>query len=365
MTKLHFATILTIFLSIYFGMHYFVFTSIANGLAVFGTARSALKLFFLIAACSFILTEFLTHKWSAAWLRPIANFGYIWLGTLSIALSLFLVADIAHIIMPGLVLRYNITVVTLILIAVASAYSLINVASGPVLKEIEIGTKKLPAGTNQLIIVQLSDMHIDMLTRPEWLRGLVTRTNEIKPDIILITGDLIDAAIYNGPVYCEILRSLKSKYGVFAVSGNHEFYVGMDIFIRTAKQSNIEIIDDKKVRVAGMVDLIGIDDELSAKGARAEKRISEILLCDPPQDAGIFSILLSHRPNTFDTAAKLGIDLQLSGHTHAGQIPPMDLIVQFAYKYPNGFYKNGSSYCYTTTGTGIWGPPMRLFPYLR
>jgi len=361
MNKLHFAVFFSVFLSVYFGMHYFVFTRVANGLNLTGLPRTALRLFFITAALTFIITEILTHRGGVQWLSPLANFGYIWLGIVSIALSIFLLVEISTIVFHGAQYKYNATIAALVLLAVTSAYCLINVASGPVVKEVKIKTAKLPEGTDRLVLVQLSDLHIDMLRSRQWLENIILKTNALSPDFILITGDLIDARICDRPDFCGILQTLKSKYGVYAVSGNHEYYTGLKIFNETAETSNIKIIDGAKLNVGGVLELIGISDEVSAKGVKAEPEIDNILRSVPQADPKLFSVLLSHRPDTFDAAAKLGIDLQLSGHVHAGQIPPMDLIVMIAYKYPWGLYRNGNSYEYTTSGTGIWGPPMRLF----
>jgi len=360
MNKFHFVVFLSIFLSVYFGMHYFVFTRIAGGLALSGAARTALKVLFFAAGLTLILTEFLTHRGAAGWLKPFAEFGYIWLGVLSIALSLFLVTEILRIFFQSPAFRYNSTVIALVLLAASSTYSLINVAAGPVLRELKIKTDKLPAGTNSFTIVQLSDLHVDMLTTPAWLEGIVSRTNALEPDVVVITGDLIDSNICDNPLLCASLRDLKTRYGVYAVSGNHEYYTGMEKFYNTARGGNFTIIDGRKV-MAGAVELVGISDLASARAVKAESDIKSALGSAPAAGPAMFSVLLSHRPDTFDAAAKLGIDLQLSGHVHAGQIPPMDLIVMLAYKYPYGFYRQGNSYAYTTSGTGIWGPPMRLF----
>jgi len=361
MSKLHFVFFITIFSSIYFGMHYFVFTRVANGLELLGSARTALRIFFIIAAFSFMLTEFLTHRGAPQWTKPLADFGYIWLGFLAMAFTVFLCAEILRIFLQTASFKYYSTVISLILVAVAGVYSVYNVSRGPIVKEISIHTNKIPENIKQFTVVQLSDMHIDMLTSTKWLRGIVEKTNAIKPDLIVITGDLIDSRICLKPEYCAALKSLNAKYGVYAVSGNHEFYVGMEKFIETAANTGITIIDGNKIDIAGIVDLVGIDDEVSARNAKAESAIKDILAKSPAADMNKFSILLAHRPDVFLASSRLGIDLTLAGHTHAGQIPPMDLLVYFAYKYPWGFFKRGDTYLYTTIGTGTWGPPMRLF----
>jgi predicted MPP superfamily phosphohydrolase len=125
-----------------------------------------------------------------------------------------------------------------------------------------------------------------------------------------------------------------------------------------ARQSNITVIDNTRASIGGILELVGIDDQTSAQGPRATDGIRRAMAgIDPAKPA----LLLSHRPDTFDAARDLGFDLQLSGHTHAGQIPPLDMLIYLTFKYPICYYRNGTSHLYVTSGTGYWGPPMRLF----
>ena len=216
----------------------------------------------------------------------------------------------------------------------------------------------LPEKFSGFTIVQLSDIHLNLLRSEKWLSQIVDKTNNLKPDIIVITGDLIDSELGEVKRFSSILKNLKSKYGVYAVAGNHEFYARYEKFLALAKESNIIILKNEKVTVAGAIELAGIDDETGKRFSQSGSNLEKVLKdCDFRKPV----ILLSHQPDVFDEAVKFGVDLQLSGHTHAGQIPPMDLIVQFYFKYPYGLYRKNSSYIYTTSGTGTWGPPMRLF----
>ena len=158
--------------------------------------------------------------------------------------------------------------------------------------------------------------------------------------------------------FCDTLKKLKSRHGVFAVTGNHEFYAGINMFMDVAKNSNITVLRNEKITIADSIELAGIDDKA---GTRFSEVGSDLKLALKNIDFTKPVILLSHRPDIFNEAEKSGVDLQLSGHLHAGQIPPMDLIVMLAFKYPYGLYRKNGSYLYTTSGTGIWGPPMRLF----
>jgi len=230
-----------------------------------------------------------------------------------------------------------------------------------VLKEIRIPLAKLPPELDGFTLVQLSDLHIDLSKSSSWLDNLVARTNRLNPDLIVITGDLIDTDICRLDGICAILRKLKARYGVYAVTGNHEFYAGIPLFLKTAAAAHLTVLRNAGVSIAGAIELAGIDD------AHEAERFEHI----SPQEslAAAFSridfrkplILLSHQPDVFDLARGMGADLQLSGHTHAGQIPPMDLLVRILFEYPFGRYQRGAAFLYTTCGTGFWGPPMRLF----
>lgn len=354
MTKLYFIFFLLIFSSIYFGIHYYVYNRIANGLTLPIPVRNCLKIFFLFSALLFLLGEFLSRKFSV---YPLIHFGALWLGVISVAFSIFILKDIFGLVFPhhAKLLTYS----SLVFVFSISSYALYNASRGPKLREIKIPIKKLPSELSGFSIAQLSDLHLGSLTSKKWLESIVEKTNELKPDLIVITGDLIDQDICKFEDFLEILKRLKSRYGIFAVTGNHEFYAGVEKFMEIAKKLGITVLRNEKITVADSIELVGVDDNT---GRRFSGTGSDLKLV---QRKGIDLkkpiILLSHQPHIFDEAVKSGVDLQLSGHIHAGQIPPLNLIIMFSLKYPFGLYKKDSSYLYTTSGTGTWGPPMRLF----
>jgi predicted MPP superfamily phosphohydrolase len=172
-----------------------------------------------------------------------------------------------------------------------------------------------------------------------------------------VTGDALDGDISRDGIFAEILGSLRAKHGVAAVTGNHEFYAGIEKFLELARQCRWRVLRNQSWIIDDRIAIIGLEED-SAKRFKLPGPDLETALRNVP--AAIPKVLLYHQPAKFALAVERGIDLQLSGHTHAGQIPPMDFLVWLIYKYPSGLYRLGQSHIYTSPGTGTWGPPMRF-----
>ncbi|MFC1501026.1 metallophosphoesterase [Elusimicrobiota bacterium] len=240
------------------------------------------------------------------------------------------------------------------LILLLSSYSLFNQYHKVSLKRIVLESDKL---VGSFSIVQFSDLHLNYSKSSKRLRKTIERVNDLSPDVIVITGDVLDANLTKTDSFANILKGLKSKYGVYAVTGNHEYYVGINNFIKFSKDCNIAVLLDEFVTLNDRINIIGINDSEIQRFETSVELNKYRTLIKP----NMFNILLSHRPEIFDDASQHGADLVLSGHTHAGQIPPADLILKMFFKYNYGLYKKNNSYLYLTSGTGFWGPPMRLF----
>src|SRR3989339_342210 len=346
---------LVVVLGIYYGMHYYVFRRITHGLELSAVASARLRMIFLAGALLFFAGELMSRYQFSAVIKPVVSAGGIWLGALSIAVTVFIFADIARLVFHGAAARHFITISSLWLIFGACAVSLVNGFRKPVVTEVSIAAPGLAANANQLTIVQLSDLHLQFGSPAKWLDSVVEETNRLKPDVIVITGDLIDADICKDARFCAALRRLKAREGVYAITGNHEFYTGVRVFENIARAAGITVLRNRKVVIRDSIELGGIDDP---QFEDASKSLAETWGGEPSKN---FRILLSHRPSTFDAARRFGVNLQLSGHLHAGQIPPVDIIVKLFFKYPAGLYRKGNDFIYTSRGTGTWGPPMRLF----
>jgi predicted MPP superfamily phosphohydrolase len=275
---------------------------------------------------------------------------------LSIAITVFILKDIVCLFYNEQKISTFISLITIFLLSIISLY---RVYSGVVVKEISIKVYKPNFNLPTISLVQISDLHFGTLVSEQWLHKIVEKVNSLNADIIFITGDLVDGKIFDKKENLEKLKTLSAKKGVFVVTGNHEFYFGIEKFLEIIRETNFKLLRNESLTIGNGITIAGVD-EITAKqfiknsGPDLNKTFKDV-------DRDNLIIFLSHQPDLFDQAKNYSLDLQLSGHTHKGQIPPMDFIVNIFFKYPYGLVKKGDSYIYTTSGTGFWGPPMRLF----
>lgn len=352
MFKWHYLIFLVIVLSVYAAMHWFVYWRIATGLSLSSGQRLVLKLVLLAAALSFIAGEFISRLLSS---RTLLCVGSIWLGILAIALTVFLLELLLALLLPQQ--RRMLVLTALALVSLISAFSLVNAALDPVVREKRVPLRNLPTEWSGFSIVQLSDLHVGNLTSMRRLRRIVAKTNALKPDLICVTGDTLDGEVGRDGKYCAVLGGLRARHGVIAVTGNHEFYAGIDKFTELARCSNWRVLRNESWVIDGRLAVIGLDDDTAARMKLPAPDLAAALSGLKPE---MPKLLLYHQPKHFSEAVQRGIALQLSGHTHAGQIPPMDLLVHLIYKYPAGLYRLSDSFIHTSAGTSTWGPPMRF-----
>ena len=353
MRVLNFIIFLAIALLVYSAMHGFIYFRIANGLGLPHAQRLVLKLFLLTAALTFLGGEALGRY---PWGHSFLYFGSVWLGILAMTFTAFLLEWLLG--AATSIDRKTATIGALLFVGVLSAFSIYQGGRRPRIREILVPMKKLPAQMSGFTIVQISDVHLGNLTSFERIRWVVDQVNALHPHLVVITGDLADREICQEGKFCLILGQLKSVFGVLAVTGNHEFYAGRSTVADIARHTGIRFLDNESLRIGDVLQIAGLRDDAARQFSLPGPDLDAALKGLDPQKP---TILLYHRPALFARAARWGVDLQLSGHTHAGQLPPMDFLVWLIYKYPWGLYRRGDSYIYTTCGTGTWGPPMRLF----
>jgi predicted MPP superfamily phosphohydrolase len=239
---------------------------------------------------------------------------------------------------------------------VLGAYSFLEARDIGV-ERVTIRTDKLPASIPRVRVAQISDVHLGLLVRNAKASMIAEAIRRADPDILVSTGDLVDAEINHLEGLAEIFGKIRPPLGKYAVTGNHEFYAGIDQALSFTKRAGFSVLRGEAVTAGSIVRIAGVDDPAGAAlGAVPGRREAEILAGNP---GTMFTILLKHRPRVTD-GSRARFDLQLSGHTHKGQIFPFRYVVGRSYPYLSGLYPLGGSFLYTSRGTGTWGPPMRF-----
>ncbi|MFT3707705.1 MAG: metallophosphoesterase [Archangium sp.] len=241
-----------------------------------------------------------------------------------------------------------------------AAYGTWRAFTPPEVTEVPVKLPGLPKALDGFTIVQLSDIHVGAIIQEKFLDQMVATANGAKPDLIAITGDLVDGTPAALGRYVARLRNLKSRFGTFFCSGNHDYYSGWEEWARELEGIDFEVLRNRGVVIGdpgASFDLIGVDDY----GARWAPNGYDLEAATRGRDPERASVLLAHQPSGFELAASKRIGLQLSGHTHGGQLFPGNLIGDVIWGSRNaGLSMQDASYLYTSRGCGFVGPPMRV-----
>ncbi len=226
-------------------------------------------------------------------------------------------------------------------------------ARGPAeVTETAVKLARLPKTMSGFTIAQITDLHVGPTIREREVLRVVEQVNALKPDLVAITGDLVDGSVEELGPFVGLLSRLQSRHGSYFVTGNHEYYSGASDWVAELTRLGIRVLRDERVEVDGF-DLAGIDDIMAGGqlSAALEGR-------DPERSL----VLLAHQPrkDAFQAAVANGVELQISGHTHGGQVAPFNLVVKAAFPYLAGLYRHEGGQVFVSRGTGYWGPPLRL-----
>ncbi|MDD5213101.1 MAG: metallophosphoesterase [Candidatus Gracilibacteria bacterium] len=221
-----------------------------------------------------------------------------------------------------------------------------------VVKEIDIKTQKIQESKK---IVYMADIHIDTLNDEKYIEKIVKMTNEINPDMVLINGDLVDGTSLTHATFSGFDQI---KAPIYATLGNHEIYMGIPYVEEILAKTKIKLLRDEMIEEQG-IQILGAD-EIGARSKDADTSKLQKFLANNKIDSTKPAILMLHEPVGMDIAEKSGIDLQVAGHTHDGQIWPFSYLVKQVFGYNYGLYNIGNMKFYITSGTGLWGPPFRL-----
>jgi predicted MPP superfamily phosphohydrolase len=220
-----------------------------------------------------------------------------------------------------------------------------------------IHSSKIPREIGRIRVLQISDVHIGGAVGDGYVSRIIDAVRSADPDVILSTGDLVDGRGAYITDAARMFRQIRPRWGKFAVTGNHEFYLGVDRAVEFMHDAGFVPLRNSVATIAGAVDLVGVDDPggvMNGKGACTDREILS------RANKGHFTVLLKHRP-VIENGAPGFFDLQLSGHTHKGQIFPFSLFTRLAFPYHAGpYHLPGGSVLHVSRGAGVWGPPVRL-----
>ena len=316
-------------------------------------------------------TRFWTGRRGAA--HPLIFLGWLGMGLFSSLLVLNLLRDLALLsawILRGVIainidmlaLQRDSALLVVVLAALVSVVGLIGARRTAAVVKVDVPITGLPAALDGFTIAQLSDIHVGPTIRADYLRRIVAATNACKPDMVAITGDLVDGSVAELSAEVAPLVDLQSRHGTFFVTGNHEYYSGAAAWVAELTRLGLTVLANRHVVLAhGGAHLViaGVNDFGAGHFDPAQRSDPKQAMANSPADVGI-NILLAHQPRSAPAAAAAGFDLQLSGHTHGGQFLPWNFFVRLQQPFVAGLDRLQSMWVYTSRGTGYWGPPKRF-----
>jgi predicted MPP superfamily phosphohydrolase len=281
------------------------------------------------------------------------------------------------VVFPSQSLRTLSAEVSLLLALLVTALGFLNARRTPAVVRVDVPIAGLPTALHGFTLAQISDVHVGPTIKHAYLQRIVTKVNTLGADVVAITGDLVDGKVAELAEHVAPLADLRSRHGTYFVTGNHEYYSGVNAWVAELRRLGLTVLmnehvvlhhgrclslavdaQDDSQTVAPLV-LAGVND-FSAHHFDPSHRSDPALALLGAPAAALVRILLAHQPRSAQAALEAGFDLQLSGHTHGGQFWPWNLFVPLQQPFTKGLNRLQSLWVYTSRGTGYWGPPKRF-----
>jgi uncharacterized protein len=361
----------TIFFTVYAAVNYYIFIRGWQALSSIPYLKPLYAVIFIVAALSYILAKFLDGK-----IPHIIYDAMIWIGSFWFAFMLYFFLSIVVIdlirlfnwklqFFPQFINNNYADVKKYILAAVIIISSVIifigflNTRKISV-KSLSLEIPRKQSALTELNAVVLSDIHLSTINGEKLLSRIVAKVNTLKPDVVFIPGDIVDdrAETLKQEGIGKSLSKIEAKYGVFASTGNHEFINGINGTSRFITENGITLIRDSSMLIADSFILAAREDSSKSNFTGERRKSLQDILIEVDKNYPI--ILLDHTPFKLEEAETNGVSLQLSGHTHHGQMFPLNLITQMIYEVSWGYLKKNYTNYYVSCGVGTWGPPVRL-----
>jgi predicted MPP superfamily phosphohydrolase len=357
------------FFAIYGGFHFYFFLKVRVAFVPGAAAQIALVALLLFGMMAPVIVRASERYGFEVFARLVSWTGYIWMAMILLFFSVALLLEIYRLFvhLAGLIFRNDVGALlpsarTLFLVPAIVALGMVLYGcfeARSIRSEfLVIHSPKIPKEAGRIRIVQISDVHVGVMVRGRYLADILRKVREAEPDLLVSTGDFVDGQGNDLSEAAAQLREIRPRYGKFAVTGNHEFYTGIDKALDFTARAGFTTLRGGVATVASVVDLVGVDDPgrhgLGFQGRPSDREVLTLA------NGGRFTIFLKHQP-LLEKESVGAFDLQLSGHTHKGQIFPFSLITRLVFPYHAGSYRlaNGAL-LHVNRGTGTWGPPVRF-----
>lgn len=364
---------MTLFLATFFllygGIHCYVFLKTRAAIPLGLAGSLALVAVMVLMILAPVIVRLAEKGGLESLARIMAYSGYLWMAAIFIFFSTSIVIDIYRLILFIVSVLGKSDLSRLYsahgwFFAVSLAASLLVIMYGYFearyigTERIVVSSPKLPAEVGTIRIVQISDVHLGLIVRRERLDRILRKVNDAEPDILVVTGDLVDGDVDGLSVLAGLLAAIQPRYGKFAITGNHEYYAGIKNSLEFIQKAGFIMLRGEGRNVGALINIAGVDD-ISGRRYPSYVEVDEkTLLSSLPN--GFFTVLLKHRP-VVDAGALGLFDIQLSGHVHQGQIFPFRLITRLFFSYVGGSYPlREGSLLHVSRGSGTWGPPVRF-----
>jgi predicted MPP superfamily phosphohydrolase len=386
---LSFATFLAIALAILAGMHWYLWIRLVRDPALAEPWRRLLSIAFLVLTFSVPIGMLALRLAPRPLDRIIPVAAFTWLGLAFLLFVAVLALDLARLAAEGVALALahlrsipeppadptrrvfvaRALAGTAVAAAAGTSALAFRSATGPAeVTEVPVALERLPRALSGFTIAQVSDLHVGPTIGERHVRRIVEQVNALRPDLVAITGDLVDGGVRELGAAVAHLARLSTRHGVFFVTGNHEYYSGVGPWFQELRRLGVRVLRNERVAVGdagASFDLAGVDDYSAPRphGVEYEDDLRSALEGRDPDRS---LLLLAHQPRVaaVGSAVQAGVELQLSGHTHGGQIAPWNVVVAAVFPYVKGLHRHVESgregQVYVSRGTGYWGPPMRL-----
>ncbi|MGD9384051.1 MAG: metallophosphoesterase [Desulfobacterales bacterium] len=364
---------MTLFLLMYFSiygcLHLYAFLKLKRGFALGLPVYLILAIFMILMVVSPIAVRISERYGYEALARGLAYIGFTWMGMLFIFISASFFFDIyrlLHFLARMLTQRpladftlslRNFCTLTILLsfaVVIYGYFEALHIRT----EHVTVKTDKIPEKIGRFRVVQISDVHLGLIVGKSRLKRILRQVEDARPDILVSTGDLVDGQMDDLEALTDMFQNIPTKYGKFAITGNHEFYAGIDRALAFTQKAGFTMLRGEGITVSNLINIVGVDDP-ARKRYGPDLTVSEKALLEKmPREK--FTLFLKHQPVI--SSESLGMfDLQLSGHTHKGQIFPFNLVTKLYYRMHTGLTKvNGNALLYVSRGSGTWGPPVRF-----